>query len=81
MLPRHHPDGIRIAFDDHRLVTNAGLVLLATLAFPPGPTRNWLTGGAWAWAWAAAQALAFLLSVWTGHYRCPSGAHHADLGL
>ena len=30
MLPRHHPD--RIGFDDHRLVTNAGLVLPATLA-------------------------------------------------
>ena len=25
MLPRHHPDRIRIAFDDHRLVANAGL--------------------------------------------------------
>ena len=24
MLPRHHPDRIRIAFDDHRLVANAG---------------------------------------------------------
>ena len=32
MLPRHHPDGIRIAFDDHRLVANAGLMLPATLA-------------------------------------------------
>ena len=32
MLPRHHPDGIRIAFDDHRLVANAGLILPATLA-------------------------------------------------
>ena len=32
MLPRHHPDGIRIAFDDHRLVANAGLLLPATLA-------------------------------------------------
>ncbi len=32
MLPRHHPDRIRIAFDDHRLVVNAGLVLPATLA-------------------------------------------------
>ena len=32
MLPRHHPDRIRIAFDDHRLVANAGLVLPATLA-------------------------------------------------
>ena len=25
MLPRNHPDRIRIAFDDHRLVANAGL--------------------------------------------------------
>ena len=32
MLPRHHPDGIQIAFDDHRLVANAGLMLPATLA-------------------------------------------------
>ena len=36
MLPRHHPDGIRIAFDDHRLVTNAGLILPATLALHLG---------------------------------------------
>ena len=32
MLPRHHPDRIRIAFDDHRLVGNAGLILPVTLA-------------------------------------------------
>ena len=32
MLPRHQPDRIRIAFDDHRLVNNAGLILPATLA-------------------------------------------------
>ena len=32
MLPRHQPDRIRIAFDDHRLVANAGLFLPATLA-------------------------------------------------
>ena len=32
MLPRNHPDRIRIAFDDHRLVTNAGLILPATRA-------------------------------------------------
>ena len=32
MLPRNHPDRIRIVFDDHRLVANAGLLLLATLA-------------------------------------------------
>ena len=32
MLPRNHPDRIRIVFDDHRLVANAGLILPATLA-------------------------------------------------
>ena len=32
MLPRSSPDGIHIAFDDHRLVDNAGLILPATLA-------------------------------------------------
>ena len=32
MLPRNHPDRIRILFDDHRLVANAGLLLPATLA-------------------------------------------------
>ena len=35
MLPRNHPDRIRIAFDDHRLVANAGLILPATLAPAP----------------------------------------------
>ena len=34
MLPRHRPDRIRIAFDDHRLVANAGLIIPATLALP-----------------------------------------------
>ena len=32
MLPRNDPDGIHIAFDDHRLVNHAGLILPATLA-------------------------------------------------
>ena len=32
MLPRNDPDRITVAFDDHRLVANAGLVLPATLA-------------------------------------------------
>ena len=32
MLPRNHPDRIQIAFDDHRLVANAGLILPSTLA-------------------------------------------------
>ena len=36
MLPRHQPDRIRIAFDDHRLVNNTGLILPATLALHLG---------------------------------------------
>ena len=36
MLPRPQPDRIRIAFDDHRLVNNAGLILPATLALHLG---------------------------------------------
>ena len=34
MLSRHHPDRIQIAFDDHRLVNNAGLILPANLGLP-----------------------------------------------
>ena len=36
MLSRNHPDRIQIAFDDHRLVSNAGLLLPATLALRLG---------------------------------------------
>ena len=36
MLPRNHPDRIHVAFDDRRLVNNAGLILLATLALHSG---------------------------------------------
>ena len=36
MLPRNHPDRIQIAFDDHGLVANAGLILPATLALRLG---------------------------------------------
>ena len=32
MLPQNKPDRMRILFDDHRLVANAGLLLPATLA-------------------------------------------------
>ena len=32
MLPRNHPGRMQIAFDDHRLVANAGLLLPAILA-------------------------------------------------
>ena len=37
MLPRNHPDRIRILFDDRRLVANAGLLLPATMARQPRP--------------------------------------------
>ena len=36
MLPLEHPDRIQIAFDDHRLIANAGLLLPATLALHLG---------------------------------------------
>ena len=36
MLPRNHPDRIRVSFDGHRLVANAGLLLPASLALRPG---------------------------------------------
>ena len=36
MLPLEYPDRIQIAFDDHRLVANAGLLLPATLALHLG---------------------------------------------
>ena len=32
MLPRNHPDRIHVAFDDRRLVANAGLLLPVTVA-------------------------------------------------
>ena len=32
MLPPERPDRIHVAFDDHRLVANAGLLLPITLA-------------------------------------------------
>ena len=53
MLADDHPDRIQIAFDDHRLVANAGLILPATLGPASGPASNWLTG---TWTWVAPQA-------------------------
>ena len=37
MLSQNNPDRVRIVFDDHRLVANAGLLLPVTLAPTPGP--------------------------------------------
>ena len=36
MLSLEHPDRIHVAFDDHRLVANAGLLLPASLALRLG---------------------------------------------
>ena len=36
VLPRNDPDRIHVAFDDHRLVANAGLLLPVTLAYHLG---------------------------------------------
>ena len=35
VLPREHPDRIHVAYDDHRLMANAGLILPVTLAGGP----------------------------------------------
>ncbi len=36
MLPSERPNRIQIAFDDHRLVDNVGLILPVTLAYHLG---------------------------------------------
>ena len=45
MLADDHPDRIQIAFDDHRLVANAGLILPATLGRHLGLPVVSSTGG------------------------------------
>ena len=55
MLPRNHPDRIKIAFDDHRLVANAGLLLPATLALHLGLSQL-VQQGAWTWVSAPGRA-------------------------
>ncbi len=44
MLPLEPPDRIHVAFDDHRLVANAGLLLPVTLARHLKPLPEALTG-------------------------------------
>ena len=52
MLADDHPDRIQIAFDDHRLVADAGLLLPATLGLHLGlPQLVDRT-----WTWVAPQA-------------------------
>ena len=50
MLPPERPDRIQIAFDDHRLVANAGLILRGNYTrlrsnYPTTP--HGATGGQW----------------------------------
>ena len=56
MLPDDHPDRIQIAFDDHRLVANAGLILPATLALHLGLPQLVVTGIS-TWATRRAEPL------------------------
>ena len=49
MLPRNHPDRIRVSFDDHRLVANAGLLLPATLAITWACGNSSTITSTWAW--------------------------------
>ena len=80
-LPRNHPDRIRIGFDDHRLVANAGLILPSTLALHlglPQLVRNHLdlgdapgranTGGT-AWALGCAVKAPSILGTFLRSFR------------
>ena len=48
MLPPEQPDRIHVAFDDHRLVANAGLVLPVTLAHHLRLGERWTARLTWA---------------------------------
>ena len=53
MLSPERPDRIHVAFDDHRLVANAGLLLPVTLWPSAWVCPNWLTATL---TWAAPLA-------------------------
>ena len=68
MLPRNHPDLIRIAFDDrHQASVNAGLLFPATRDPKHGVGLNHLHSGRFAAnaAWLAVQVMAHNLARWT----------------
>ena len=70
MLPQNKPDRIRILFDDHRLVANAGLLLPATLARHLG-LRELIDhhldlGGAPGWANTGDKMLTLVASALAG---------------
>ncbi len=47
MIPSEHPDRIHVAFDDHRLVANAGIILTITLAIIWDWANWWTATLAW----------------------------------
>ena len=70
MLPQNKPDRIRILFDDHRLVANAGLLLPATLARHLGlrelVDHHLDLGGAPGWANTGDKMLTLVASALAG---------------
>ena len=70
MLPLEHPDRIDVIFDDHRLVANAGLLLLVTLARHLGlgelVDNNVDLGDALGWANAGDKFLTLVASALAG---------------
>ena len=70
MLSQNNPDRIRIVFDDHRLVANAGLLLPATLALHLGLSQlvqqRLDLGGAPGWANAGDKMLTLVASALAG---------------
>ena len=70
MLPLERPDRIQIAFDDHRLANNAGLLLPATLAQRVGlrelVDRHLDLGDAPGWANAGDKLLTLVASALAG---------------
>ena len=80
MLPREQPDRIQIAFDDHRLVANAGLILPVTLAHHLGLgelVKSWVDlGNAPGRANAGDKLLTLVASALAGglHRRCRRAA-------
>ena len=68
MLPRNHPDRIRIAFDDrHQAAVNAGLLFPATQYLKHGVGLNHLPSGRFAAnaTWLSVQVMAHNLARWT----------------
>ena len=84
MLPRNHPDRIRIAFDDrHLAAVNAGLLFPATQDLKHGVGLNHLPSGRFAAnaAWLAVQVMAHNLARRTAHPLGPPTHPASDTAL